>query len=97
MPHRAKSQRAKSPAPAARPPRSHSQIRFTLQSAPAPEPAGTTGRALGHDPPARPDRHKPPAAPEPSQFFSERRQGQARDQRSILRSVFRSLFSGEWR
>ncbi len=37
------------PAPAARPPRSHSQIRFTLQSTPAPEP-----RPPARDMPARP-------------------------------------------
>ena len=41
------------PVPAARPPRSHSQIRFTLQSTPAPEP-----RPPARDPPARPPRNR---------------------------------------
>ena len=35
------------PVPAARPPRSHSQIRFTLQSTPAPEPRRTPRRTCG--------------------------------------------------
>ena len=41
------------PVPAARPPRSHSQIRFTLQSTPAPEP-----RPPARDIPARPPRNQ---------------------------------------
>ena len=44
------------PVPAARPPRSHSQIRFTLQSTPAPKPRRTTRRTCGRGtcPPGRP-------------------------------------------
>ena len=49
------------PVPAARPPRSHSQIRFTLQSTPARNPGHRRGNI-----PARPPRH-----PEPNLVFSE--------------------------
>jgi hypothetical protein len=49
------------PAPAARPPRSHSQIRFTLQSTPAPRPG------LGF-----PKGNPRSAAAEPNLVFSER-------------------------